>query len=102
MFPIPYSSPYHPSAPDPNDPTKWVPVTGYDSVATLSPLEDHVNEIEWALSSTWGIGAFALVRSVKLYDGPKSLAAIQKWTAWTKKYVVVGILIVICVVSRSK
>ena len=85
MFPIPYSAAYHPSQPDPSDPTKWVQVTGYDSVATLSPLEDHIPEIEWALSSIWGCGAFALLRGVKLYDGQQSKAVIQKWVSWTKR-----------------
>ena len=85
MFPVPLSSPYHPAEPDPANPGKWRPVVGEDSVATLSPLEEHVNEIEWALSTIWGSGAFALLRATKMYDGPQSRAMVQKWIAWTRR-----------------
>jgi len=62
MFPLPLSAPYHPAEPDPSNPSKWRDATGYDSAATLSPLEDHVNEIEWALSTTFGTGAAPMIR----------------------------------------
>jgi hypothetical protein len=61
-------------------------VTGYDSAATLSPLEEHVPEIEWALSSLWGTGASAQVRGRVLWDGPRSEAAFKKWVGWAKRY----------------
>lgn len=86
MFPVPFSAPYHPSEPDPANPDRFRPVTGYDSMATLSPLEEHVPEIEWALSGMFGTGAAPLIRGYKLYDGPKSKAAITQWIAWAKRY----------------
>eukprot|EP00038_Savillea_parva_P010018 m.187380 g.187380 ORF g.187380 m.187380 type:complete len:1011 (+) comp17050_c0_seq1:40-3072(+) len=86
FYPIPLSAPYHPSAPDPTDPNKFRPVIGHDSVATLSPLEQHVDEIEWALSGVFGSGATPLIRGYKLWDGPQSKEVVTKWIAWAKKY----------------
>ena len=86
MFPFPLSAPYHPSEPDPAQPGRWRAVAGYDSAATLSPLEAHVPELEWALSAVFGTGASAELRGRKLWDGPRSEAALRKWVGWAKRY----------------
>ena len=89
MFPIPFSGPYHPTEAffDPaTNVTKWKAVVGYDSTATLSPLEDHLVEIEWALSTYFGTGAFANMRAHKLWDGPNSKKLVKQWIAWAKHY----------------
>ena len=88
MFPLPLSAPYHPSMLDPTSPGKWTPFSGYESVGTLceGSCEEHLTEIEWALSGMWGTGAFPQLRSTKLWDGPHSKALLQKWIAWAKKY----------------
>jgi hypothetical protein len=86
MFPFPLSAPYHPSEPDPAQPGHWPAVAGYDSAATLSPLEAHVPELEWALSAMFGTGASAELRGRKLWDGPRSEAALRKWVGWAKRY----------------
>ena len=86
MFPLPMSAPYHPSEPDPDRPGKWRAVTGYTSAATLAPFEEHVPELEWALSQAWGSGAFPQLRGHSLWDGPRSKAVVKKWISWAKRY----------------
>eukprot|EP00040_Diaphanoeca_grandis_P036541 m.233286 g.233286 ORF g.233286 m.233286 type:complete len:895 (+) comp33639_c0_seq1:188-2872(+) len=86
MFPIPFTAPYHPSQPDPTDPSKFVSVVGYQSAATLSPLEDHLVETEWALSTYFGTGVLTNIRAPVLYEGPQSQALVKKWFDWQKKY----------------
>ena len=86
MYPMPLSGPYHPSEPDPGRPDRFRDVVGYDSLATLSPLEDHVPETEWALSTYFGTGVMANMRAHKLWDGPRSEAAVKKWIGWAKRY----------------
>ena len=88
MFPLPLSAPYHPNALNPARPGVWSKTTGYEHVGTLCEgrCEDHIEEIEWALSGMWGTGAFPLIRSTKLWDGPKSQAVVGKWIGWQKKY----------------
>jgi hypothetical protein len=63
------SGPYHPTEPDPANPTKWKPVVGYDSAATLSPIEQHLVETEWALSTYYGTGVFTNLQATKMWDG---------------------------------
>lgn len=88
MFPLPLSAPYHPNELNPARPGVWSPTTGYENVGTLCEgrCEDHIKEIEWALSGMWGTGAFPMIRSTKLWDGPKSQAVLSKWISWQKKY----------------
>ena len=79
MFPLPLSAAYHPSMLDPEQPGKWTPVVGYQTVGTLceTSCDAHVLEIEWALSGMWGTGAFPQLRSTKLWDGPQSKAVVM-------------------------
>jgi hypothetical protein len=88
MFPLPLSAPYHTQELNPAHPGAWSPTSGYETVGTLCQgrCEDHTKEIEWALSGMWGTGAFPMIRSTKLWDGPKSKAMISKWINWQKKY----------------
>lgn len=87
MYVIPLSAPYHPTEPDPStNNTKWRRVVGYDSVATLSPLESHLDELDWALSQSFAIGVWVNIRGRYLWDGPKSEAIVKKWFAWAKRY----------------
>ena len=83
---VPLSAPYHPTQQSATDPTKWSPILGYDSVGTLSPIEEHLLETEWALSVLFGTGAMAKIRARKLWDGPQSKLLLQKWIAWAKRY----------------
>jgi hypothetical protein len=67
------------------NPGRWTPVAGYETVGTLceGSCEEHLNEMEWALSGMWGTGAFPQLRSAgKLWDGPKSKATLAKWISW--------------------
>lgn len=70
----------------PSAPTVWSPVVGLQSTATLEPLEDHVLELEWALSQSFGTGIYVNFRGSRLFAGPASKAAVTKWVAWFKRY----------------
>ena len=85
-FPLTLSGTYHPSEPDPANATRWKPVTGYDSVGTLSPVEQHLAETEWALTGCFGTGASCGIRGRKLFDGPRSKALVRRWIRWAKRY----------------
>ena len=79
-------TPYHPVQVLPEDPAQWAPVYGLESTATLEPLEEHVLELEWALSQSFGTGVFVNFRGPRIFGGPLSQAAVNKWTAWFKRY----------------
>ena len=67
------------------NPGRWTPVSGYETVGTLceGSCEEHLIELEWALSGMWGTGAFPQLRSAgKLWDGPKSKTMLAKWISW--------------------
>lgn len=49
-------------------------------------MEDHLNEMEWALAQAWGTGSFPQLRGKVLWDGPKSEAMLKKWVGWAKRY----------------
>jgi len=78
--------PYHPVQVLPDAPGVWSPVYGRESTATLEPLEDHVPELEFALSQSFGTGIFVNFRGSRLFGGPRSQAAVAKWAAWLKRY----------------
>ena len=78
-------TPFHPAQVLPGA-TTWSSVTGLESTATLEPLEEHVLELEWTLSQTFGTGIFTNLRGVRLAGGPLSTAAVTKWVTWFKKY----------------
>jgi hypothetical protein len=88
MFPVPLSAPYHPMQLDPTKPGRWTPAAGYQNIGTLceGSCEQHLSEMEWALYGMWGTGAFPMLRSTKLWDGPKSKALLTKAIAWAKQY----------------
>jgi hypothetical protein len=86
-FPVPLSMPYHNVQQDPKDPFgPWTPCYGYQTNATLTPLEEHLPELNWVLSQTFGTGTMAQLRSRYLYDGPQSKALLQQWISWFRKY----------------
>ena len=79
-------TPYHPSQVLPEAPTVWSPARGLESTATLEPLEEHVPELEFALSQSFGTGVFVNFRGTRLFGGPLSQAAVAKWASWFKRY----------------
>ena len=78
-------TPYHPLQVLPGS-AAWSPVVGLQSTATLEPLEEHVLELEWALSQSFGTGIFVNFRGSRMAGGPRSAAAVAKWVAWFKRY----------------
>ena len=85
-YPVPLSMPYHNVQFNPADPVHWKACFGYNTNATLAPLEEHLPELNWVLSQTFGTGIMAQLRSRYLYDGPKSKALLQHWIGWSRKY----------------
>jgi hypothetical protein len=85
-YPVPLSMPYHNVQYNSADPLHWESCYGYDTNATLAPLEEHLSELNWALSQTFGTGVMAQLRSRKLYDGPQSKALLKRWISWFRKY----------------
>ena len=85
-YPVPLSMPYHNVQYNDADPIHWKPCYGYQTNATLAPLEEHLSELDWVLSQTFGTGIMAQLRSRYLYDGPNSKALLQKWIKWMRKY----------------
>ena len=85
-YPVPWTAPYHDVQFNADDPVHWKPCYGYQTNATLTPLEEHLSEVNWVLSQTFGTGIMAQLRSRFLYDGPKSKALLGQWIAWFRKY----------------
>jgi hypothetical protein len=85
-YPVPLSMPYHNVQYNPEDPIHWKSCYGYDTNATLTPLEEHIPELNWVLSQAFGTGIMAQLRSRYLYDGPQSKAVLQWWISWARKY----------------
>jgi hypothetical protein len=85
-YPVPLSMPYHNVQFNPADPIHWKSCYGYDTNATLTPLEEHLPELNWVLSQTFGTGIMPQLRSRYLYDGPQSKALLQWWVSWFRKY----------------
>ena len=89
MYPIPLV-PYHPTAAvdDPKHPGayRFENVVGFESSATLEPLDDHLVELEWALSQSYGTGIAGSVRGYRAYQSQKSKDVWLKWNNWFKKY----------------
>ena len=79
-------TPYHPLQVLPGQEAKWAPVVGLQSTATLEPLEEHALELAWALSQSFGTGIFVNFRGARLFGGPRSLAVVEQWTAFFKRY----------------
>lgn len=82
--------PYHPSEAIGDcrlaESCRWKPVVGYESTATLEPLDEHLVELEWALSQTFGTGIMSVLRGYRLYQGERSRAVMAKWIGWFKRY----------------
>jgi hypothetical protein len=85
-YPVPFTMPYHDVQYNPADPIHWASCYGYLTNATLAPLEEHLPEINWVLSQTFGTGVMPQLRSRYLWDGPKSKALLAKWIGWFRKY----------------
>jgi hypothetical protein len=75
---VPLSMPYHNVKYQPADPRHWAQCYGWDTNATLSPLEEHLPELNWVLSQTFGTGIMAQLRSRKLCVG----VALSGQLAW--------------------
>jgi len=82
-FPLPISSPYHNLE---SNGSRWVATQSYDSAATISPLEEHTVEYDFALSTIFGTGVSGELRVTSLWDGPKSQSSVKKWFQWFKTY----------------
>eukprot|EP01051_Picozoa_sp_SAG22_P014847 SAG22_NODE_1860_length_3434_cov_2.948126_1_plen_266_part_00 len=85
-YPVPLSMPYHDVQYNQADPTHWKACYGYETAATLTPLEEHLPELNWVLSQTFGTGIMPQLRSRYLYDGPRSKALLQRWIGWFRRY----------------
>eukprot|EP00040_Diaphanoeca_grandis_P013675 m.69130 g.69130 ORF g.69130 m.69130 type:complete len:822 (-) comp24054_c0_seq2:107-2572(-) len=85
-YPVPLSMPYHNVQFNPADKYHWASCYGYLTNATLTPLEEHLPELNWVLSQTFGTGVMAQLRSRYLYDGPQSKTLLQWWISWFRKY----------------
>eukprot|EP00051_Salpingoeca_urceolata_P030026 m.758 g.758 ORF g.758 m.758 type:complete len:867 (-) comp306_c0_seq1:90-2690(-) len=83
FYPTPFTA-YHPSELGPGG--KFKQVVGYTSSATLEPLDDHLLELEWALSQTFGTGIASQLRVFRMYQGAASKAVVMKWISWYKRY----------------
>jgi hypothetical protein len=83
---VPMSMPYHNVKFNTADPKHWAACYGWETNATLTPLENHLPELNWALSQTFGTGIMAQLRSRYLYDGPHSKALLQQWITWFRRY----------------
>lgn len=67
----------------------FLPIVEYEgggAAASFAPLEDHVEEYEWALAQYFGAGVAACYRGERLYEGPKSRAVLQKWTSFYRSH----------------
>lgn len=65
-YPVPLSMPYHNVQYNPDDPIHWKSCYGYLTNATLTPLEEHVQELNWMLSQTFGITLFVMSEEFEL------------------------------------
>jgi hypothetical protein len=67
----------------------FVPLTEYQgggAAATIEPLKDHLQVYEQHMASAFGFGVQACYRGPRLYDSPKTKAAVIKWVTWFKKH----------------
>ncbi len=67
----------------------FVPLTEYQgggAAATIEPLADHLQVYEQHMASAFGFGVQACYRGPRLYDSPKTRAAVIKWVTWFKKH----------------
>ena len=78
--------PYHQTQIDPAGGGKYVAVVGYESSATLEPLDEHLTELEWSLSQQYGIGIYHNLRGYRAYQSEASKAVMLKWIQWFKRY----------------
>jgi hypothetical protein len=87
-YPVPLV-PYHPTAVtvDPETGRKQMgSVTGYTSTATLEPQDEHLVELDWALSQVFGTGVAGTLRGYRVFQSEKSKAIWSKWTSFFKQY----------------
>ena len=78
--------PYHPTMVDPKGTNTFKPANSYETSATLEPLDEHLLELEWALSQQYGTGIFHNLRGYRAYQSDKSKAVMKKWISWFKRY----------------
>jgi len=67
----------------------FLPIVEYEgggAAASFSPLEDNVEAYEWALAQYLGAGVAACYRGSRLYEGPKSRAALLRWTSFYREH----------------
>lgn len=76
-YPVPLSMPYHNVKYNPDDPIHWKSCYGYLTNATLTPLEEHVQELNWMLSQTFGIMLFVMSEEFEL--GTANCACTVVW-----------------------
>ena len=87
-FPLPLV-PYHPSEVRKNPRTgelEFNQVDGFESSATIEPIDDHLVELEWALSQMFGTGVSGAVRGYRIFQSDQSKAVWTKWVSWFKRY----------------
>ena len=83
FFPLPISSPCHNLA---SDGSHFPATHGYDSAATISPLEEHIVEYDFALNTVFWTGVSGELRVTSLWDGPRSHHSVKKWFQWFRRY----------------
>lgn len=67
----------------------FVPLTEYHgggALATLEPLNDHLDAYENHMMQNYGSGVQACYRGPRLYDAPKTKAVVKKVINWYKTY----------------
>jgi len=67
----------------------FVPLTEYHgggAVATIEPLDEHLDHYERMLCSNLAMGVQACYRGPRLYDTQRTRMLVQKWVRWFKRY----------------
>lgn len=67
----------------------FVPLTEYQGggeVATIEPLDTHLEHYEKMLFSNLALGVQACYRGPRLYDTERTKAMVKKWVDWYKAY----------------
>ena len=67
----------------------FVPLTQYHgggAAATIEPLDEHLDDYEAHMVNNFGLGVQACYRGPRLYDTPRTKAAVKKWVEFYKRY----------------
>ena len=59
---------------------------GGGEAAMFEPLEQNLKAYEWGLAQYFGAGVQACYRGYRLYDSPRTMEVVKKWTQFYHKY----------------